>query len=67
MKVDDTRNSGWPTCPCCARACLDNKRRRINTSFADEDSNWLTSCGRCYDETLSYYSDLWHDYRAMVL
>lgn len=43
------------------------KRRRLNTAYVDEESNYLTSCLSCYWETVDYYQDLWDDYYSSIL
>jgi hypothetical protein len=54
----------WGKCPCCKRLKFNNRKRRLNTKYVNDESNWLTSCGECYEETYQYYADLWADYYA---
>lgn len=49
-------------CPCCERLRRDVKRRARNTSYVDDELNWLVSCLDCYQEDYEYYAELWRDY-----
>lgn len=40
----------------------DIKRRRLNTKYQDDKSNYMTSCKDCYDEVCEYYEELQRDY-----
>lgn len=55
----------WGTCPCCGCFGLIGKRR-LNTRYVEEESNWLLSCLTCHEEAISYYNDLWEEYYSMV-
>ena len=46
-------------CGCCETWFnKDIKRRRLNTEYANDESNYMTSCKYCYDEQCSYYQEL---------
>lgn len=55
----------------CGRMCggydLNVERRRLNTAYVNEESNYMTSCIFCYLEAYKYYEDLWADYYASIL
>lgn len=38
------------------------ERRRLNTMYHNEESNWLTSCEVCYDEAYEHFADQWREY-----
>lgn len=42
------------------------QRRRLNTAYVDEELNWMTSCEAAYEESVSYYKELWTDYYASI-
>jgi hypothetical protein len=52
-------------CSCCGTWF--NKRgsinkRRLNTAYVEESSNWIISCEDCFNEGLTYYQERWDDY-----
>lgn len=49
-------------CPPCGRAFVYPKRRRLNTMYENEESNYITCCEDCYKEAYDYYEELWADY-----
>ena len=49
-------------CPCCQRPRDEVKRRRLNTYYEDDDSNHLTSCETCYEDTRAHCDEMWADY-----
>ena len=49
-------------CPFCGRLFSNIERRRLNTCYADEKMNYLTSCSECYKETTAHYRELWDMY-----
>lgn len=60
--VEDTNKAHGP----CA-ICGSDKNvatRRLNTSYADDKSNWMTSCKTCFEETVHHYQELWDDFYA---
>ena len=54
-------------CPLCGRYGKDIFKRRKNTEYNDEESNWVTGCGECYQAMEDYYTELWAEYYASVL
>jgi hypothetical protein len=42
------------------------QERRLNTSYYDDERNWLYSCKLCFDEQWAYYKERWEDYYADV-
>lgn len=42
------------------------QKRRLNSAYIDDDKNWMTSCIDAYEEAVSYYEDLWHDYYSGI-
>lgn len=53
-------------CPCCQRFMLIRKRR-LNTAYVNDESNWMISCDNCYEEAVEYYSDLWDMYYQDIM
>jgi hypothetical protein len=45
-------------CPCCEIEGVVTKRR-LNTAYVHEESNWMTSCERCFQDTVEHFADLW--------
>lgn len=37
-------------------------KRRKNTMYAEEESNWIVSCAECYERVVEYYNELWSEY-----
>lgn len=48
----------------CDRWFTDLKRRRLNTAYYDEESNYMCSCGDCYQEAHDQYEDMWAEYNS---
>ena len=38
------------------------RRRRMNTAYVNEESNWVTCCDECFAETVEHFADLWATY-----
>ena len=49
-----------PRCRGCN--CRGAQRRRMMTSYCNEELNWTVECDRCFDETQAYWADMWSDY-----
>lgn len=49
-------------CPVCELKKPDVATRRLNTMYAEDESNWATSCGECHAEAVEYYRELWDEY-----
>lgn len=55
----------YPTrCLCCGVYTHDVERRRMNTAYVNEASNYLTSCLSCYEESERHWAELWAEYYA---
>lgn len=54
-------------CSCCGRWRRDIKRRRQNTEYADEESNYITVCMECYEQIVDYWNERWEEYWASRL
>lgn len=46
-------------CQACGETKTTVKRRRLNTLYANDEQNHLTSCLECFVDTWDYYEDLW--------
>lgn len=56
---------GW--CPRCQRwLCRGVKRRRQNTAYQDEESNYITVCRECFDEVEEYWDERWKEYHNSI-
>ena len=56
--VDESNDAA--TCGCGATEGVE--RRRLNTAFADDESNWATCCDVCFGQLVDHYADLWDLY-----
>ena len=45
----------------------DVRRRRMNTMYAHDESNWIICCAECFSEAEQYWAEQWEDYYSMVL
>lgn len=46
-------------CPGCGEKDETVAKRRRNTCYANDKSNWTISCQGCYDEDVSNFEHLW--------
>jgi hypothetical protein len=37
------------------------KRRRMNTAYVDEESNYIISCLDCFDKIEDYWTERWEE------
>ena len=37
-------------------------RRRQNTQYIQEESNWVTCCDECFEEVEEYWAERWAEY-----
>ena len=37
-------------------------RRRQNTQYIQEESNWVTCCDDCFEEVEEYWAEHWAEY-----
>ena len=51
-------------CGICERDMPYVFRRRLCTQYADEDSNYMTSCEECFIEHDGHYKERWQEYYA---
>jgi hypothetical protein len=49
-------------CPKCEQEDESVTRRRMNTQYVDEESNYITVCGDCYAEIEEYWAEMWEQY-----
>lgn len=50
-------------CPMCDKwFCKGVKRRRQNTAYQDEESNYVTVCPICFEEIQENWAEMWKDY-----
>lgn len=49
-------------CQCCGQASKHIGRRRTNTKYKDDNSNWLISCRPCFEKAEEYWAERWADY-----
>ncbi len=49
-------------CQRCEKEGADVQRRRQNTSYADDESNFATLCNECQTEANEYWAELWAEY-----
>lgn len=59
--VEDTDKAHGP---CRCGSIKEVATRRLNTSYADDSANWMTSCKDCFAEAVNYYDNLWEEYYA---
>ena len=53
------------TCPVCGRRRMVTTRR-LNTAYADDSQNWMTSCRECFNERFDQYAEDWDTYWSMT-
>jgi hypothetical protein len=56
---------GW--CEYCQRIFHYPKRKRMNTQYADEESNWIYCCEEQFKEIQEYWKERWDDYYSGIL
>ncbi len=56
-----------PKCQCCEAETSDVKRRRQNTNYVEEDSNYAVLCDPCQKEADAYWADMWASYYSGCL
>lgn len=52
------------TCQQCEQESTTVERRRQNTAYADEESNWVTVCEKCFEKIQENWEEMWEDYYA---
>lgn len=59
------RRTGF--CTCCDRRRRHLARRRMSCLYADEESNWLTSCLPCFERAEELWREQFREYHAGLL
>ena len=55
-------------CPYCGRwFCHDIKRRRQNTQYHEEESNYVTCCAECFGQIEEIWAEMWEWYYSTRL
>ena len=49
-------------CEMCHQWFVYPKRRRMNTSYKDEESNYVCVCKTCFGEIEQYWEERWQEY-----
>ena len=49
-------------CPVCGKKLDTIAKRRRNTSYNDDEGNWLVSCKDCHDYDTECFEEMWQDY-----
>lgn len=55
---------GLIQCPCCRELHDDVTLEQRNTSYVNDQLNWLVACGDCHRGDDEYYAELWADHYA---
>jgi len=53
-------------CGCCQQYFTYPKRRRMNTAYVNEESNYCCLCLDCYEEGEKYWEERWEDYYRSI-
>lgn len=53
---------GFVRCPTCKLFKRSVKRRRMDTAYVDEESNFCCECADCFEITQEYWAERWADY-----
>ena len=51
-------------CQCCGNDGA--KKRRQNTAYVNDESNFATLCNECQKESHKYWQDQWNEYYNQV-
>ena len=51
-------------CGNCNKYLKYPKRRRMNTAYIDEESNYICECSDCFKLTQEYWQERWDDYNS---
>ena len=51
-------------CSGCNRFKLTIERRRQNTMYEDDESNYVTCCAECFEEIEAYWQERWDEYNS---
>lgn len=47
-----------PRCPSCGKHGRDVCRRRMNTAYVNDESNFITECDSCFADTEDYWAEM---------
>lgn len=56
-----------PRCPQCKQPHKTIGRRRMNTAYRNDNSNFIICCRQCFDEVEEYWAERWADYYSGIL
>lgn len=51
-------------CDHCGEWFVYPKKRRMNTAYVDEESNYCYECKDCFAKTEEYWQERWDEYNA---
>lgn len=51
-------------CPCCEKEAADVERRRLCTRYEEDESNYITTCLKCFEEQDEQYQEMMAEYLA---
>lgn len=54
----------WSECSYCKKIDGTVEKRRCNSQYADDESNWMTSCLECFEEKKEILQEMWEEYYA---
>lgn len=54
-------------CPMCKKESATVERRRQNTAYLEEESNWVTVCEDCFEEIQWQWEQMWRDLYGNIL
>lgn len=54
-------------CPQCKQPARNIGRRRMNTAYQNDNSNFIICCRQCFDEAEEYWAERWADYYSGIL
>lgn len=58
-----SKRAKMQTCPCCLDPqSLTVERRRLDTYYVDDESNYQESCVRCFEESVAFHQKFWEEF-----
>ncbi|MOA31764.1 hypothetical protein D3C78_1529390 [compost metagenome] len=48
-------------CARCKQEKESTKKRRTNTAYVEDELNFVTECDECFEETESYWEQMWKE------
>lgn len=68
VKAERTRQAEERVaCPMCGVGEGPVRTRRMNTQYADDEMNYVTSCSRCFEEGEEMWAEMWKEYYGGLL